>query len=111
MRAACGSERGELGSGEGATVNCERFGERAGAQDFHDWRASLMTADKPARKERCWRDRLARRKYGIKCAEIHDAYPDAVRCDRARAVLAVAATLREFLDKVAYLRADLVPCP
>src|SRR3989344_9235473 len=68
-----------------------------------------MTAYQSPRDERRRRDRLAGLVIRLKRGKVDRRYRNAVRLHRAGAVLAVAATLRQLLDEVADLRANLVP--
>src|ERR1700750_1565251 len=65
-------------------------------------------AGEPPRDQRRRRDGLAGLIRRFERREIDHAHRDAVDLHRAGAVLAVAAALRQLLDKIAPLRTDLV---
>src|SRR3989338_5051499 len=100
--ALCG-EYSRAGRGrERAALDHEGLGDGAFAKNLHEGCTPLGTAHEPFGEQGRGRDRLARAVRGLEGREIHDRRCDAISLDRACAVLAVAAALRQLLDNVAH---------
>ena len=97
------------GDRQSAVPDNECFRELASTENLYDRCATLCAAYEPARDERCWRDRLPCLVGGFERGEVYRRVCDAIRTDRASAVLAMTSELRELLDAVTNFWTNLVP--